>query len=118
MFSNHNRNPGPKRRFFFVLIPLFFLLIFSAVVMLLWNAILPEVLQVRTISYWQAAGLLVLCRILFGGFRFGGNSNRNRFKGPPAHLKNKWMNMGDDEKQKFKEEWKKRCDQRKQRPEP
>ena len=44
----------------------------------LWNAIVPGVfLGVRTLDYRQALGLLVLSRILFGGFRGrGGRSAR------------------------------------------
>lgn len=34
----------------------------------LWNHVLTEVLGVKAITYWQALGLLVLARILFGGF--------------------------------------------------
>lgn len=41
----------------------------SAVVMLLWNAIIPTVIGWSVINYWQALGLIVLCRILFGGFK-------------------------------------------------
>lgn len=40
---------------------------FGFVVMQLWNAVLPDLLAVRSISYWQAVGLLVLCRLLVGG---------------------------------------------------
>lgn len=39
------------------------------VVMLLWNGVLAEVVPVSTVTYWQALGLLVLSKILFGGFR-------------------------------------------------
>jgi hypothetical protein len=81
--------------------------------MLLWNATLPNLLHVNTLTYWQAAGLLALCRILFGGLRFGGRPY-GKFGGPPSHLRDKWMNMTDEEKKKFREEWKKRCEQRKQ----
>ena len=42
---------------------------FSGLVMLLWNSILPTVLHVGMITFWQAAGLLLLARMLFGGFR-------------------------------------------------
>ena len=42
---------------------------FTAVVMLLWNSILPVVLHAGAITFWQAAGLLILARLLFGGFR-------------------------------------------------
>lgn len=46
-------------------------LIFGYVVMLLWNAVLPALVSVRSISYWQSVGLLVLARILVGGFGHG-----------------------------------------------
>ncbi|MDR2730457.1 MAG: hypothetical protein LBB81_06105, partial [Treponema sp.] len=55
---------------------------FGAVVMLLWNALLPTLFVLPTLSYWQAAGLLILARILFGGLvhdmadgRMRGNHN-------------------------------------------
>ncbi len=42
----------------------------GAIVMLLWNSLIPELIPgVHAVTYWQAIGLLLLCRILFGGFR-------------------------------------------------
>jgi hypothetical protein len=38
------------------------------IVMLLWNALLPVLFGISVINYWQAAGLVVLSRLLFGGF--------------------------------------------------
>ena len=49
---------------------LIFLAVCAAVtagVMLLWNALIPEIVGWGTINYWQALGLLVLCRVLLGG---------------------------------------------------
>jgi len=43
----------------------------AAVTMLLWNALIPAIIGWSAINYWQAAGLLILCRLLFGGM-FGG----------------------------------------------
>lgn len=44
----------------------------AAVVMLLWNALIPAIIGWTAICYWQAAGLMILCRLLFGGVgRFG-----------------------------------------------
>ena len=41
-------------------------------VMELWNSLMPDLFAgVTRIGYWQALGLLVLCRILFGGLRGG-----------------------------------------------
>lgn len=39
-----------------------------AVIMLLWNALIPSIIGWSAINFWQAAGLLALCKLLFGGF--------------------------------------------------
>ncbi|PBQ34991.1 hypothetical protein CNR22_24080 [Sphingobacteriaceae bacterium] len=76
-------------------------------VMFLWNAILPPVVSgVGTLTYLQAAGLLILCRILFGGFRRGRTGPGHR-GGPP--WRQKMMNMSEEEREKFREQWKERC---------
>ena len=98
------------RFFFFPLIPIAAALLFGFVVMLLWNAILPQVVNAAPLSYWQAVGLLVLSRILFGSFFRGGpqfNSGRE-WRGGPS-WRRKWTSMSDEEKAKFREEWKRRC---------
>jgi Ca2+/H+ antiporter, TMEM165/GDT1 family len=82
-----NHSPDMKRRkpFFFLLFPVLFFG-FVGIVMWLWNAILPDVLGVKEINYWQAMGILALSRILFGGNGMGGkhhHNNRHHFrKGP------------------------------------
>lgn len=94
-----------KRRglFFLIFLPFIFLLIW--VVMLLWNAILPSVLHVTTVTYWQAAGILLLSKILFGGFH-----GRGRWHGmKQRRMEEKWQNMSPEEKEQFKNEWRERC---------
>lgn len=62
-----------KYRGFGVLI---FLAVFAAattVVMLLWNCIIPQIIGWGVITYWQAAGILLLCKLLFGGFGRSGH---------------------------------------------
>ena len=55
---------------FFIFIAVFAASI--AVVMLLWNALIPSIIGWTSINYWQAAGLMILSRLLLGGFgRFG-----------------------------------------------
>lgn len=70
-----------------VAINLFFFLIFIAIlgvlVMWLWNALLPELFDGPTLSYWQAVGLLLLSHILLRGTPFYGirarrNARRRR----------------------------------------
>jgi hypothetical protein len=42
------------------------------IVLHLWNWLLPPLFGWRQVSFWQALGLLILCRILFGGSRWRG----------------------------------------------
>jgi hypothetical protein len=49
-----------------------FILIGGGIVMLLWNWLLPPLFGWPELTLLQAFGLLVLCRILFGGFGKGG----------------------------------------------
>src|SRR5712692_2879433 len=46
-------------------------------VMHLWNWLLPTLFGLRQITFWQALGLLALCRILFGGFGWHGSARSN-----------------------------------------
>jgi uncharacterized membrane protein len=56
-----------------------FIMIGGTIVMLLWNGLAPNLFGVPVITFWQALGLLVLCRILFGGFGMrGGQSSQSR----------------------------------------
>lgn len=48
------------------------------IVRLLWNALLPELFGVPAVTFWQALGLLILCRILFGGFGMSGGRRTSR----------------------------------------
>ncbi|MBK7096803.1 MAG: hypothetical protein IPH57_17705 [Saprospiraceae bacterium] len=91
------------RRGFFILIPIAIFFAVTAVVMLLWNAILPVVLGIKAISYWQAGGILVLSRILFGNFGFG----KHRWH-HSREMRERFFHMTDEEKQEFKEKWKER----------
>jgi hypothetical protein len=80
---------------------------FGFAVMGLWNVLLPGILGVKAISFWQALGLLLLSKILFGGF--GG---RGRWRGGAAwkeKMKQRCENMTPEEKEKFKNEWRNRC---------
>jgi Ca2+/H+ antiporter, TMEM165/GDT1 family len=100
-----------KRKILFLFLIPIFLLAVAFIVMLLWNAILPDIIHVGAINYLQALGLLILSRILFGGFGHGRDGHRHHFAKARA-LREKWGAMSDEEKQKFKEEWRSRCEHR------
>ena len=97
-----------KRRFLFIPIFLIGLFTVSAIVMLLWNAILPYVSGLLPLSYWQAMGIFVLSRILFSGFHFRGHhGHRPPFMHPS--IKDRFMSMSDEEREQFRNQWKQRC---------
>lgn len=112
MFNQSPFNPNRKKRWylFLLLVPVLFLAL-AFVVMFLWNAILPDVVHAGTITYWQSLGLLALCRILFGGFGHRGNHKDHPFA-RSRELREKWSQMNDEERQKFRQEWKDRCEHR------
>lgn len=53
-----------------------FVFLGGEVVMRLWNWLTPSLFGWRTITFWQALGLLALCRVLFGGFGVHGGPGR------------------------------------------
>lgn len=50
-----------------------FVFIGGQIVLHLWNWLLPPLFGFREIGFWQALGILILCRILFGGFGMSGS---------------------------------------------
>lgn len=90
----------------FILMGIIGVFVFGGVVMLLWNALLPTIFHLPIISFWQALGLLVLAKLLFGGFRGGSWGGRHRWN---QHMRDKWMKMTPEEREKFKQEWSSRC---------
>lgn len=77
----------------------------SFVVMSLWNAVMPGILAARTITFWQATGLLILSKLLFGGFRsYGGNPGWRR------RLIERWEQMTPEERERFRRGMRHGCD--------
>jgi len=58
------------------------------VAMSLWNWLMPAIFGLRMINFWQALGLMVLSRILLGGFRGrpGGGHWRGRMMARVAQM--------------------------------
>jgi hypothetical protein len=67
------------------------------VVMRLWNWLLPPLFGWRMLGFWQALGLLALCRILFGGL---GGHGPGRHGG--RHWRGRCRNMSPEEREKFR----------------
>ena len=60
---------------------LLFTFIGGQIVLLLWNWLLPPLFGISQINFWQALGILVLCRILFGGFGMNGSQRSHSRRG-------------------------------------
>jgi len=80
-----------------VAIPLF-IFIGGEVVMHLWNWLLPPLFGWRMLTFWQALGLLALCRILFGGL--GGHHHGH---GPSRRWEGRCKKMTPEEREKFRQ---------------
>jgi hypothetical protein len=91
-----------RNKWIFVAAPLalvLFIWIGGEIVMHLWNWLLPVLFGVRLITFWQALGLLALCRILFGGF--GGRSHdHSNWRRPTTE---RWERMTPEEREKFRQ---------------
>ncbi len=73
--------------------------VFGLVVSAVWNAIMPDLVGWKTIGFWQALGLFVLCRLLIGGFGGGGRGGRRGHR----HLRRRWASMTPEERDRFRE---------------
>jgi hypothetical protein len=71
---------------------------FSWLVMRLWNWLAPDVFGGHRISFWQAVGLFLLSKILFGGFR-GGWGHRGQWG---RNMKERWEQMTPEQREKFR----------------
>lgn len=81
-----SRNPGAR---IFKIIGWVILGVFGAagiaillgyIVMLLWNWLMPELFGLAEINFWMAAGIVLLARLIFGGFKHGGFHKKHHDK--------------------------------------
>ena len=71
----------------------------SVAVMSLWNALMPNIFAVKAITFWQALGLLVLSKLLFGGFRPYCGAGRHWRR----RMAERWEQMTPEEREKFRQ---------------
>lgn len=76
----------------------------SFLVMGLWNLLMPSIFAVRAITFWQALGLLVLSKLLFGGFRPSPGDRHWR-----RRMIERWEQMTPEEREKFKQGMRRGC---------
>ena len=89
----------------FAVFAVLFVTLFGYVVMRLWNWLMPVLFGWHGIGFWQAVGILVLSKILFGGFH-GRPSRHRHWRG---RMMERWEQMTPEERQKFRESMRGRC---------
>ncbi|MGB7720284.1 MAG: hypothetical protein WBL65_10320 [Bryobacteraceae bacterium] len=79
--------------------------VFGFATMSLWNWLMPALFGLRPIGFWQALGLLVLSKILFGGF--------HRHEGRDMHWRRRmlerWGQMTPEERERFRSDIRRGC---------
>jgi len=75
------------------------LFLLGFVTMALWNWLMPDIFGLPSIGYWQAVGLMLLCRLLFGGF--GASGRRGERLRP--RLRERLARMTPEEREKLRE---------------
>jgi hypothetical protein len=101
----------------FVVLALALVAALSYVVMSLWNALVPSLFHGPTVQFWQAVGLLILCRILFGGFRGRGGHGWHGGPGWYGHnggwrqrmWRRHWESLTPEERERLRAKFKQRC---------
>ena len=86
-----------------------FIFIGGELVMRLWNWLVPSLFGWRQVTFWQAIGVLALCRILFGGsgwHRSGRSSFRRRMA---ERMDERYATMTPEERERFRQSWRGRC---------
>lgn len=100
-------SPCGKFRFLIPVIVLAIVAVLALAVYGLWNGVVTDVLGLKAITYWQALGLLVLARILFGGFpRRGGGPF-----GPPWRqrmMMKRWESLTLEQRDQMRKEMRER----------
>jgi hypothetical protein len=94
-----------KRKWIFIVAPFAAVLVIylcGELIMYLWNWLLPPLFGLRLITFWQALGLLVLCRILFGSWGGGGDSRKHH-----RHFE-RWDRMSPEERDRLRQNWRTR----------
>lgn len=77
-----------------------------ALLQYLWNTLMCDIFNLKAITYWQAFGLFVLSRILFGrGF---GKPKRGGFRPDFPQYIDKQEDLSEEERERLRAEWKRR----------
>jgi hypothetical protein len=76
----------------------------------LWNWLIPSIFGLRRITMLEAIGLILLGKILFGGFhKHGHHASWNERREWKRRMKARWSEMSEEDRAKFRAGMKGRC---------
>jgi len=96
----------------FIVLAAIFATVAGFAIMSLWNWLMPMLFGLSVINFWQALGILVLAKILFGfGHGWGGHRGHwgHRHYYWKEKMEERLKNMTPEERERFRAEWKQRC---------
>src|SRR3990170_5915460 len=112
--TSSRRDEGPKMRprwkRLILIAPLailgmlLFIAIGGGIVQFLWNWLLPSLFDWREVSFWEALGILALCRILFGGSGWRGSVRSNVRR----RMEERCERMTPEERERFRQRMRER----------
>src|SRR5215470_20182709 len=84
----------------FLMIAMVAIAVFSFMVMVLWNWLIPTLFGRPVIFFWQALGLLILSKILFGGLRGRPGPSQWHWR---RRMMERWDQMTPEERERFRQ---------------
>ncbi len=89
-----------------------FVLVFVGGTQWLWNHLAVDLFNAPHITFVETIGLMLLGRLITGGFHKGPGSHKwqgEGFSGPPwkraRQMREKWYKMTPEEREEFKKKW-------------
>jgi len=82
------------------------------ITMSLWNWLVPALFNGPFINLWQTFGIVLLSKILFGGFKGKGGGcccGNNHRHGWKEHMKAKWDNLSTEERTNLRNKFFNKC---------
>jgi hypothetical protein len=111
--TNEEHNMSKKKWIYLAPLAVLAMVLFAwlggELVMHLWNWLLPSLFGWRQITFWQAFGLLALCRILFGGWGGHHGPRSNMRRRIDQRMDERWEKMSPEEREKYRQSWRSRC---------
>ena len=105
--------PGKKKLFFIAPAAIVGIALFMGIggwiVMHLWNCLLPALFGWRMITFWQALGMLILCRILFGSHGWRGGSRSGMRERMRDRMRARWPEMTLEQRERMRQRWASAC---------